>query len=94
MPRKPMRQCAINNCPNLVENDGDIHCKEHKKDEYKNLADGVVALLLYLDRNEYSSSYVLNKTVSLYKSYSYNKNNKYYDPDWVKNNFGGFLWKV
>lgn len=35
MPRKPMRQCAINNCPNLVEKDGDIYCKEHKPKEEK-----------------------------------------------------------
>lgn len=35
MPRKPMRQCAINNCPNLVEKDGDIYCKEHLKEENK-----------------------------------------------------------
>ena len=29
MPRKSKRLCVINNCPNLVELDGDIFCKEH-----------------------------------------------------------------
>lgn len=35
MPRKPLRQCAIATCKNLVENDGDIYCKEHKPKEIK-----------------------------------------------------------
>lgn len=58
------------------------------KDSYESLSDGIVALLLYLDRSEYSSSYLVNKSYYLSKKYSYNKTNKYYDKEWVKNNFG------
>lgn len=35
MPRKPLRQCAIRTCPNLVEKDGDVYCKVHKPLETK-----------------------------------------------------------
>ena len=30
MPRMGLRQCAVNGCPNLVEEAGDIYCKIHK----------------------------------------------------------------
>lgn len=63
------------------------------KDEYKELGDGVIALLLYLDRNEYNSSYVVNKSYILEKSFSFNKTNKFYDKEWVKNNFGDEYYK-
>ena len=72
---------------NVVIDAKDEYCC-YLKDEYKNIADGIVALLLYLDRSQYSSSYLVNKSLVLEKRYSYNKNNKYYDGDWVKNNFG------
>lgn len=35
MPHKPLRQCAVRTCPNLVEKHGDIYCKEHKSLEAK-----------------------------------------------------------
>lgn len=63
------------------------------KEGYKTLSDGVIALLLYLDRSEYSSSYLVNKSYSLYKKYSYDKTNKFYDKEWVKNNFGDEFYK-
>lgn len=63
------------------------------KDEYKELGDGVIALLLYLDRNEYSSSYIINKSYVLEKSFSFNKTNEFYDKEWVKNNFGDEYYK-
>ncbi|MBQ6323701.1 MAG: hypothetical protein IJI22_02590 [Bacilli bacterium] len=77
---------------NVISDAKDEYCC-YLKDEYKNLADGVVALLLYLDRNAYSSSYLVNKSYTLEKKYSYNKNNKYYDKDWVKNNFDEEFYK-
>lgn len=65
------------------------------KKGYESLADAVVALMLYLDRSRYSSSYLINKSYKFTKSYSFNKNNKYYDNEWVKNNFGDeFYLKV
>lgn len=63
------------------------------KDEYEGLCDGIVALLLYLDRNEYSSSYIVNKSYTLEKNISFNKTNKFYDKDWVKNNFDDEFYK-
>ena len=63
------------------------------KDGYESISDGVVALLLYFDRSEYSSSYLINKSYNLTKRYSYNKTNKYYDKEWVKNNFGDEFYK-
>lgn len=63
------------------------------KDEYKHLGDGIVALLLYLDRSQYSSSYLINKSYTYTKKYSYNKTNKFYDKEWVKNNFGDEFYK-
>ena len=56
-------------------------------DQYKDISDAVMALALYLDRSQYSSSYIVNKSYSLNKKYSYNLNNKYYDKEWVKNHF-------
>lgn len=58
------------------------------KDGYESLSDGIVSLLLYLDRGSYSSSYIVNKSYTLEKKFSYNKTNKFYDKEWVKNNFG------
>lgn len=63
------------------------------KEGYETLSDGIVALLLYLDRNEYTSSYLVNKSYSLYKKFSYNKTNKFYDKEWVKNNFSDEFYK-
>ena len=63
------------------------------KDDYENLSDGIMALILYMDRSEYSSSYLVNKSYSLNKKYSYNKTNKFYNKEWVKNNFGDDFYK-
>ena len=72
---------------NVVINEKDEYwC--YLKEGYESLSDGIVALLLYLDRGEYSSSYVVMKSYALYKKYSYDKTNKHYDKEWVKNNFG------
>ncbi len=72
---------------NVVVDGKDEYCC-YLKDGYESLSDGIVALLLYLDRSEYSSSYLVNKSYNLSKNYSFNKTNKYYDKEWVKNNFG------
>ncbi len=58
------------------------------KDGYECLSDGIMNLVLFLDRSEYSSSYIVNKSTTLEKKYSYSKNTKFYDKNWVKTNFG------
>ncbi len=75
----------------VIDGRDEYYC--YLKDGYGNLCDGIVALMLYLDRAEYSSSYLVNKSYSLEKKYSYNTNNKYYDNEWVKNNFGDEFYK-
>lgn len=77
---------------NVVIDGKDEYCC-YLKDGYENLADGIMSLLLYLDRNQYSSSYLVNKSYDLSKSYSYSKANKMYDKEWVKNNFGDEFYK-
>ena len=72
---------------NVVVDGKDEYCC-YLKDDYTSISDGIVMLLLYLDRSEYSSSYLVNKSYNLSKSFSYNKTNKFYDKEWVKNNFG------
>lgn len=52
MPRKPLRQCAVNNCPNLVEKSGDIYCKDHMKND-KRIRD--------INYNKYFRKYDANK---------------------------------
>lgn len=77
---------------NVVINEKDEYwC--YLKEGYESFSDGIVALLLYLDRSEYSSSYLVGKSYSLYKKYSYDKTNKFYDKEWVKNNFGDEFYK-
>ena len=73
--------------------DGKDEYRCYLKNDYKKISDAVVALLLYLDRSEYSSSYVLNKSYVLSKKYSYDKANDFYDKEWVKNNFGDEYYK-
>lgn len=58
------------------------------ENEYESLSDGIVCLSLYLDRKEYSSSYLISPAQTYTKSFSYNKTNKFYDKNWVLNNFG------
>lgn len=80
---------------NVVYNAKDSYCC-FLKDEYEELADGIIMLFLFLDRFEYNSSYYMVESTNITKKYSYNKNNKYYDPNWVKNNFdcSDFFLKV
>lgn len=75
----------------VIDAKDEYYC--YLKDEYEKLSDGIVALLLYLDRSEYNSSYLVNKSYCLYKKYSYDKTNKFYDKDWVKNNFDDEFYK-
>ncbi|MBQ4584491.1 MAG: hypothetical protein IJA94_06355 [Bacilli bacterium] len=63
------------------------------KKGYEFLSYGIVSLLLYLDRSEYSSSYLVTKSYNLSKKSSYNKNNKFYDQEWVIKNFGYEFYK-
>ena len=75
----------------LIDDKDEYFC--YLKKEYEDLSDGIVALLLYLDRSEYSSSYIVNKSYSLYKKYTYDKTNKFYNKEWVKNNFNDEFYK-
>lgn len=56
-------------------------------DEYKELADSLSMLVLYLDRIQFNSSYISNKGAEVKFTKTYSKANKYYDSNWVKNNF-------
>ena len=79
---------------NVVMDAKDEYCC-YLKNEYEEISDGIIGLILYLDRIEYSSSYIVNKSYTITKRYSYNKTNKYYDNMWVKNNFSDeFYLKV
>lgn len=71
-----------------IVNDGLDEYYAYIKNEYNFISDGVMNLILFLDRSEYSSSYIINKSTKLEKNYSYSKNNKFYDKNWVKFNFG------
>ena len=46
---------------NVVVDGKDEYCC-YLKDDYTSISDGIVMLLLYLDRSEYSSSYLVNKS--------------------------------
>ena len=77
---------------NIVLDGKDEYCY-YLKDDYSSISDRIVALLLYFDRSSYSSSYLVNKFYTISKSYSYIKTNKYYDKEWVRNNFGDEFYK-
>lgn len=77
---------------NVIKDGLDEYCC-YLKDEYTFLNDAIVCLLLYLDRSEYSSSYLSNKSYELNKNYSYNKTNKFYNKNWVKDNFNDEFFK-
>lgn len=72
--------------PNVIV-DGKDEYRIYLKDEYSYLKDALSMLALYIDRTEYNSSYLKNDSVRISKNFSYSKINKYYDPNWVKNNF-------
>lgn len=66
---------------NIAHNDEYV-CYIEK--DYKIIRDGVALLTLYLDRSEYNSAYISDKSnVEL----SDTTKNKYYDNDWVRVNF-------
>lgn len=75
----------------IIDEKDEYFC--YLKDGYEILSDGITALLLYLDRSEYSSSYLVMKSYGLNKKYSFDKTNNFYDKDWVKNNFGDEFYK-
>ncbi len=75
----------------VIDHKDEYYC--YLKHKYEDLSDGIMVLFLYLDRCQYSSSYLIDKSYSLEKKYSYNKTNKYYDKNWVKNNFGDAFYK-
>lgn len=77
---------------NVILDGKDEYCC-YLKDGYESISDGIVALLLYLDRSEYSSSYLVADSYNLSKSFSYSSTNKYYNKEWVKNNFGDEYYK-
>ena len=54
------------------------------KEEYCYLADGISCLLLFMDRNEYSSSYMMDGQIM--NTFSGEKN-PYYDRNWLATNF-------
>lgn len=75
----------------VVDGKDEYYC--YLKPGYEGLSDGIVSLMLYLDRSEYSSSYVVKKSYDLYKKFSWSRNNKFYDKNWVKNNFGDEFYR-
>ena len=72
--------------PNIIIDGKDTY-RIYLKNEYDYLADACTMLALYLDRTEYNSSYLKNKSSLVSKNFSYSKVNKYYDSNWIKNNF-------
>ena len=78
-----------------VKIDGKDEYRIYLKDNSSTLADAVSCLMLFLDRSEYSSSYIVNKSKTVSYSYSYNKTNKYYNKNWVATNFdNSYMEKV
>lgn len=55
-------------------------------DKYNFLSDSLSLFALYLDSTEYNSSYLKNNSKIVSKKFSYSNVNKYYNPNWVKNN--------
>lgn len=72
--------------PQLVINAKDEY-RAYIKDEYSYLANAVMMLALYLDRLQFNSSYIKYKGMEITYSKSYSKVNKYYDANWIINNF-------
>ena len=72
--------------PNVII-DGKDEYRIYLMDEYSDLKDSLSMLSLYLDRKEYNSSYLKNESKQISKKSSYSKVNKYYNPEWLKNNF-------
>lgn len=70
-----------------IVTDGKDNYRIYLKDEYDFLADALSMLAIYLDRACYNSSYIKNQSQTITYQKTYSKVNKYYDPNWVKNNF-------
>ena len=71
--------------PNVVI-DGKDKYRIYLMDEYNYLSDSLSLFALYLDRTNYNSSYLKNNSKIVSKKFSYSNVNKYYNPNWVKNN--------
>lgn len=72
----------------------DLHVKDNKNnyvlyllDEQKLAADLLSMFIIYLDNIYYAAHGEVSYGVSKTWSYSYNKTNKYYDPNWVRTHF-------
>lgn len=72
--------------PNVVI-DGKDEYRIYLMDKYNYLSDSLSLFALYLDRTNYNSSYLKNNSKNVSKKFSYSNVNKYYNPNWVKNNF-------
>jgi len=57
------------------------------KEEYSYLADSLMMLALYLDRLNYSSSYIKMRGQEIRYTKTFDRTNKYYDKNWIINNF-------
>ena len=80
--------------PNIVINGLDSY-RLVLKDEYSNLSDILINLILYVDRLSYNSSYIINRSTNINYTYNYSPFNKYYHPEWVNNNFNmGDYYKI
>lgn len=61
----------------------------HLLDEYTYMAELLSFFVIYLDYCEYGSGNELYYNgMEISKEYSYNKNNKFYNKNWIKNQFG------
>lgn len=72
--------------PNVIIDGKDTY-RIYLKDDYNRLADMFSMLALYLDRLAYNSSYIIYKGQEISYKKTYSKANKYYDKNWVINNF-------
>lgn len=57
---------------NVIINGKDEYCC-YLKDEYENIGEGIISLILYIDRNEYNSAELVNKSYNLVKGYTTGK---------------------
>lgn len=72
--------------PNVVINGKDQY-RIYLKEKYSFLSDSLSILALYVDRLRYNSSYLYNRSESAMRSNTYSDVNKYYNPNWVRQNF-------
>lgn len=72
--------------PNVVIDEKDQY-RIYLKEKYEFLSDALSILALYTDRLKYNSSFLYNRSEYAKYSKTHSDVNKYYDPNWVKNNF-------